>query len=176
MRPFWLAAAVTLCALAPAFAQTFPSSAGNLTVETIARGLANPWGLAFLPDGRMLVTERPGQLRVVTRDGKLSPPVANVPQVRASGQGGLHDIILDRDFGANRTIYVCFAEPASGGGRTAMARARFTDGEAPQLDDVKVIFRQEGPLSSGQHYGCRIVQGRDGNLFLTMGDHGTQRD
>jgi glucose/arabinose dehydrogenase len=160
----------------PAFAQTFPSSAGDLAVETIARGLVNPWGLAFLPDGRMLVTERPGRLRVVTRDGKLSPPVANVPQVRASGQGGLHDVALDRNFGSNRTIYFCFAEPASGGGRTSMARARFTDGEAPQLDDVKVIFRQEGPLSSGQHYGCRIVQARDGNLFLTMGDHGTQRD
>jgi aldose sugar dehydrogenase len=176
MKPLWLAAAVILCVAVPAFAQTLPSSAGNLAVDTIARGLDHPWGLAFLPDGRMLVTERPGRLRVVTRDGKLSPPVANVPQVRASGQGGLHDIILDREFGANRTVYFCYAEPASGGGRTSMARARFTDGEAPQLDDVKVIFRQEGPLSSGNHYGCRIVQGRDGNLWLTLGDHFTYRD
>jgi glucose/arabinose dehydrogenase len=159
-----------------AFAQSFSSSAGNITVETIARGLDHPWGLAFLPDGRMLVTERPGQLRVVTRDGRLSPPVAGVPQVRASGQGGLHDVVLDRAFAGNKTIYFCFAEPASGGGRTAMARARFTDGEAPQLDDVRVIFRQEGPLSGGNHYGCRIVQGRDGNLWLTMGDHWAYRD
>jgi glucose/arabinose dehydrogenase len=159
-----------------AAAQNFPSSAGNLTVETVARGLDHPWGLAFLPDGRMLVTERPGRLRVVTRDGKLSPPITGVPQVRASGQGGLHDVVLDRDFGSNKTIYLCFAEPASGGGRTAMARARFSDGEAPQLADVKVIFRQEGPLSSGNHYGCRIVQGRDGNLWLTMGDHFSYRD
>src|SRR5205809_5499622 len=88
-----------------AFAQNIPSSAGNLTVETIARGLDHPWGLAFLPDGRMLVTERPGRLRVVTRDGKLSPPVTGVPRVRASGQGGLHDAVLDRDFASNRTIY-----------------------------------------------------------------------
>ena len=124
----------------------------------------------------MLVTESPGRLRIVTRDGKVSPPVTGVPAVRASGQGGLHDVVLDRDFASNRTIYFCYAEPASGGGRTAMARARLTDGEAPQLDDVKVIFRQDGPLSSGNHYGCRIVQGRDGNLWLTMGDHFTYRD
>ena len=169
---------IALAALAPlsATAQTFPSSAGNLNVETVARGLDRPWGLAFLPDGRMLVTERPGRLRIVTRDGKISPPVSGVPPVRASGQGGLHDVVLDRDFASNRTIYFCYAEPASGGGRTAMARARFTDGEARKLDDVKVIFRQEGPLSSGNHYGCRIVQGRDGNLWLTMGDHFTYRD
>ena len=174
VRPIVMA----LAALAPvaATAQTFPSSAGNLNVETVARGLDHPWGLAFLPDGRMLVTERPGRLRIVTRDGKVSPPVSGVPPVRASGQGGLHDVVLDRDFASNRTIYLCYAEPASGGGRTAMARARFSDGEAGKLDDVKVIFRQEGPLSSVNHYGCRIVQGRDGNLWLTMGDHFTYRD
>jgi aldose sugar dehydrogenase len=171
----WLAAALTLGA-APAAAQTFPSSAGTLAVETVARGLDHPWSIAFLPDGRMLVTERPGRLRIVARDGKLSPPVAGVPKVMASGQGGLHDVVLDRDFAGNRTIYFCYAEPAQGGGRTALARARLTDDEAPKLDDVKVIFRQEGPLSSGNHYGCRIVQARDGNLFLTMGDHFYTRD
>jgi glucose/arabinose dehydrogenase len=159
-----------------AFAQTFPSEAGSLSVETRAKGLDHPWGLAFLPDGRMLVTERPGRLRVVMRDGKLSPPVSGLPQVRASGQGGLHDIVLDHDFAANKTIYFCFAEPASGGGRTALARAKFIDGEAPRLEDMKVIFRQEGPLSTGNHYGCRIVQGRDGNLWLTMGDHFAYRN
>jgi glucose/arabinose dehydrogenase len=175
MKSLWLAALAAMVAL-PASAQTFPSSAGPLNVETVARGLDHPWGLAFLPDGRMLVTERPGRLRIVTRDGKLSPPAIGVPKVRASGQGGLHDVVLDRDFASTKTIYLCFAEPASGGGRTAMARARFTEGEAPQLDDVKVIFRQEGPLSSGNHYGCRIVQGRDGNLWLTLGEHFTHRD
>jgi glucose/arabinose dehydrogenase len=176
MKPVCLIALVLACSAAPAAAQTYPSSAGNLNVETIARGLERPWGLAFLPDGKMLVTERAGRLRVVARDGKLSPPATGVPAVRANGQGGLHDVVPDRDFATNRTIYFCYAEPASGGGRTAMARARFADGEAPKLDDVKVIFRQEGPLSSGNHYGCRVVQGRDGNLWLTMGDHFTSRD
>jgi glucose/arabinose dehydrogenase len=176
MKPICLIAIAFVGNVMPAVAQTLPSSAGNLNVETVARGLERPWGLAFLPDGNMLVTERAGRLRMATRDGKLSPPVSGVPAVRANGQGGLHDVVLDREFAGNRTIYFCYAEPASGGGRTAMARARFTDGEAPKLDDVKVIFRQEGPLSSGNHYGCRIVQGRDGNLWLTMGDHFTYRD
>jgi glucose/arabinose dehydrogenase len=177
MKPLPLAlAAAIMLATAPAGAQTYASSAGNLRVEAIAKGLDHPWGLAFLPDGRMLVTERPGRMRIVTRDGKLSPAIDGVPRVRASGQGGLHDVVLDRDFANNKTIYFCFAEPAQGGGRTAMARAKLSDDGAPKLDDVKVIFRQEGPLSSGNHYGCRIVQGRDGNLWLTMGDHFTQRD
>jgi aldose sugar dehydrogenase len=176
MKALWAAMLALSAAASTAAAQNFPSSAGDLTVETVARGLNHPWGLAFLPDGRMLVTERPGRLRIMTRDGKVSPAVTGVPQVRASGQGGLHDVVLDRDFASNNTIYFCYAEPAAGGGRTAMARARFTDGEAPQLANVKVIFRQEGPLSSGNHYGCRIVQGRDGNLWLTMGDHFTYRD
>jgi aldose sugar dehydrogenase len=160
----------------PAGAQTFSSSAGNLTVETVARGLERPWSLAFLPDGRMLVTERLGRLRIVSRDGALSPPVTGVPQVRASGQGGLLDVTLDRDYASNKTIYFCFAEPTPDGGRTAMARARLNDGAVPALTDVKVIFRQEGPLSRGNHYGCRIVQARDGNLFLTLGDHFIYRD
>jgi len=176
MKALWAAMLALSAAASTAAAQNFPSSAGDLTVETVARGLNHPWGLAFLPDGRMLVTERPGRLRIMTRDGKVSPAVTGVPQVRASGQGGLHDVVLDRDFASNNTIYFCYAEPAAGGGRTAMARARFTDGEAPQLANLKVIFRQEGPLSSGNHYGCRIVQGRDGNLWLTMGDHFTYRD
>src|ERR1700752_998689 len=164
------------CCATPASAQTYSSSAGNLSVETIARGRANPGALAFLPDGKMMVTEKPGRRRIVPREATLSPPLANVPQVRASGQGGLHDVVLDRDFASNKTIYFCYAEPASGGGSTSMARARLNDGEAPQFDEVKVIFRQEGPLSGGNHYGCRIVQGRDGNLWLTMGDHYSYRD
>jgi glucose/arabinose dehydrogenase len=157
-------------------AQTFRSSAGDISVETIASGLANPWALAFLPDGRMLVTERPGRMRLVTREGVLSPPINGVPKVFASGQGGLHDIVLDRDYRQNRTIYFCFAETASGGARTALAGAKLIDEGAPRLEEVKIIFRQEGPLSSGNHFGCRIVQARDGNLFLTMGDHFVPRD
>jgi glucose/arabinose dehydrogenase len=167
--------AVSLLALTtPALAQTFQSAAGPLAVETVARGLERPWALAFLPDGRMLVTEKRGRLLLVTREGNTTP-IDGVPQVRASGQGGLHDIVLDRDFARNRTVYFCYAEPAQGGGRTAMARAKLAE-NASRLDDVNVIFRQQGPLSSGNHYGCRIVQAADGNLFLTMGDHYSARD
>ncbi len=156
-------------------APTFASSAGELEVRTIARGLVNPWALAFLPDGTMLVTERPGRLRVVKSDGNISPPVNGVPEVWASGQGGLLDVVTDRSFTQNRTIYFCYAERANGGGRTAVARARLTDGNS-RLDEVKVIFRQQGPLSSGNHYGCRIAQADDGNLFVTLGDHFAPRD
>ncbi|HET7681994.1 MAG TPA: PQQ-dependent sugar dehydrogenase [Xanthobacteraceae bacterium] len=173
----------SLCAIAAsaAFAagalgapQTFPSSAGPIQVETVADGLQHPWALAFLPDGRMLVTERPGRLRVVTPDGKVSPPIAGLPKIFARGQGGLHDVAVDRGFSQNRTIYFCYAEPSGSGARTALARARLAD--EPYVENLRVIFRQEGPLSTGNHFGCRIVQMPDNNLFLTMGDHFTPRD
>ena len=151
--------------------QTFRSSAGDVTVETVASGLEHPWAIAFLPDGRMLVTERPGRLRIVTRDGTLSPPVAGVPLVNTQKQSGLLDVVLDRDFPNNRTIYFCFAEPVDGGGRTALARARFIEETVAKLVDVELIFRQDGPPSTGNHCGCLIAQGGDNNLFLTMGDH-----
>jgi glucose/arabinose dehydrogenase len=168
---------VTTAGAAPLGAQqSFKSSAGNLTVETVASGLANPWGLAFLPDGRMLVTERPGRLRIATADGKLSPALPGVPTVFARGQGGLLDVAIDREFASNRTIYFCFAAPVTGGGQTALARARLVEDGAPRLDQVKEIFRQEGPPSPGNHWGCRIAQARDGNLFLTTGDHFIHRD
>jgi glucose/arabinose dehydrogenase len=154
---------------------SFASSAGELEVRTVASGLVNPWSLAFLPDGRMLVTERPGRMRLVTPEGQLSPPLKGAPEVWASGQGGLLDVVTDRSYAQNKTIYFCFAERAGGGGRTAVARARLNDGSG-RLDDVKIIFRQEGPLSSGNHYGCRIVQANDGNLFVTLGEHFIYRD
>jgi glucose/arabinose dehydrogenase len=171
-----LAAVILTAASFSADAQTYQSSAGELKVETVVSGLANPWALAFLPDGRMLVTEKPGRLRIATRDGKLSPAVAGVPQVFAVSQGGLHDVIIDRGFAQNGTIYICYAEPTSGGARTALLRAKLADEATPKLDDVKVIFRQDGPLSSGGHFGCRIVQMPDNNLFLTTGDHFRYRD
>jgi glucose/arabinose dehydrogenase len=154
---------------------SFPSSAGQLEVQTVASGLVNPWSLAFLPDGRMLVTERPGRMRLVSPEGQLSPPLKGVPEVWASSQGGLLDVITDKSYAQNKTIYFCFAERSSGGGRTAVARARLNDGDG-RLDDVKIIFRQQGPLSSGNHYGCRIVQANDGNLFVTLGEHFSYRD
>ena len=154
---------------------SFASSAGQLEVQTAASGLVHPWALAFLPDGRMLVTERPGRMRIVTREGQLSPPLKGVPEVWASGQGGLLDVVLDKSFAQNRTIYFCYAERTGGGGRTAVARAKLNDADG-RLDEVKIIFRQEGPLSSGNHYGCRIVQAGDGNLFVTLGEHFSHRD
>jgi aldose sugar dehydrogenase len=153
----------------------FDSSAGELEVRTIARGLVNPWALAFLPDGKMLVTERAGRMRIVTAEGQVSPPLKGVPDVWASGQGGLHDVIIDKSFAQNRTIYFCFAERTEGGGRTTTARAKLNNGN-DRLDEVKIIFRQQGPLSSGNHYGCRIAQADDGNLFVALGDHFTYRD
>jgi glucose/arabinose dehydrogenase len=153
----------------------FGSSAGELEVRTIARGLVNPWALAFLPDGTMLVTERAGRMRIVSAEGQVSPPLKGVPDVWASGQGGLHDVIIDKSFAQNRTLYFCFAERTEGGGRTTTARAKLNDGNG-RLDEVKIIFRQQGPLSSGNHYGCRIAQADDGNLFVALGDHFTYRD
>src|SRR6187399_2251543 len=124
-------------------APAFGSSAGELEVRTIARGLVNPWALAFLSDGTMLVTERPGRMRIVTAEGQISPPLKGVPDVWASGQGGLLDVVTDKSFAENRTIYFCFAERTDGAGRTTAARAKLNDGNG-RLDDVRIIFRQQG--------------------------------
>jgi aldose sugar dehydrogenase len=172
----WLAGAVAIGVPPAAQAQNDRTVIGNLAVETFARGLDRPWGLAFLPDGRVLVTEKPGRMRIVSREGQLSPPVQGVPKVFAVSQGGLLDVALDRQFAQTSTIYFCYAEPDEGGGRTSMARATLVAEGQPRLEDVKVIFRQQGPLSRGNHWGCRIVQMPDGNLFLTTGDHFTHRD
>ena len=177
MRKHLIATFALAALLAPglATAQTFKSSAGDLKVDTIAKGLVNPWALAFLPDGGMLVTERPGRIRIVAKDGTLSSPLANVPKVFAVSQGGLLDLVLDRNFAQNKNIYFSYAEPFDGGGRTALARAKL-DADTPKLDDVKVIYRQEGPASRGNHFGGRIAQSADGNIFLTNGEHFTDRD
>lgn len=171
-----LSGALIAAAIARAAEAVYPSSAGNLAVQTVATSLVHPWSLAFLPDGRILVTERPGRMRLVTQNGQLSPPLANVPKVFAASQGGLLDVILDRGFAQNRTIYFSYAEPFNGGGRTALARARLDDSAAPRLTDVKVIYRQYGPPSHGNHFGSRIVQATDGTLFVTNGEHFTDRD
>jgi len=171
-----LTAALAVTAVAQAAESVFPSSAGNLKVETVAGGLMHPWSLAFLPDGRMLVTERPGRMRIVARNGQLSPPLGNVPKVFAVAQAGLLDVILDRNYAQNRNIYFSYAEPFEGGGRTSVARARLDAGEVPRLANLEVIYRQFGPPSHGNHFGSRIVQDKDGNLFITNGEHFTDRD
>ncbi|HUF46866.1 MAG TPA: PQQ-dependent sugar dehydrogenase [Vicinamibacterales bacterium] len=140
-------------------------------VVTVASGLERPWGIAFLPDGRMLVTEKPGRLRVVRADGTMSEPVAGLPAVDARGQGGLLDVALDPAFATNRLIYWSYAEPqADGMNNTAAARGVFVDGPAPRVDDVQVIYHQVPSLTSRQHYGSRLVFARDGTLFVTQGD------
>ncbi|MEX2179995.1 MAG: PQQ-dependent sugar dehydrogenase [Gemmatimonadaceae bacterium] len=147
---------------------------GVVRVDTVASGLEHPWGLAVLPDGRFLVTERPGRVRLVSRDGKLSPPLAGVPAVAARGQGGLLDVALDPAFAQNATIYLSYAEPAGGGAAgTAVARARLTD---TGLQDVRVIYRQEPKVESGNHFGSRIVFRNDGTMFVTQGDRFSHRD
>jgi glucose/arabinose dehydrogenase len=140
-------------------------------VTTVAEGLVNPWGLAFLPNGKMLVTERPGRLRVVTAEGKLSEPVAGLPRVDARGQGGLLDIALDPSFASNGLIYWSYAEPREGGeNNTAVARGKFVDGASPRVENVQVIYHQRPSLASRMHFGSRLVFGRDGTLFITQGD------
>jgi glucose/arabinose dehydrogenase len=152
--------------------------------ETVATGLQNPWGLAFLPGGRFLVTERPGKLRVIAADGKLAAPVAGVPEVAAGGQGGLLDVVTDSDFARNRTVYFCFSEPAAtgGGNSTALARATLSVDET-RLENLKIIFSQKPKVASTAHFGCRIVESRaagsgaaDGKLFLTLGERFSRKE
>jgi glucose/arabinose dehydrogenase len=160
----------------PASAQKrYPSSAGELAVETVASGLENPWGLAFLPDGRILVTERPGRLRLVEADGKLSRPINGVPNVAARGQGGLLGIALDPGFAQNRLVYLSFSEPRSGGNGTSVARGRLNE-QGTALTSVEVIFRQMPAINSNLHFGSRLVFDRTGALFVTVGDRYSQRD
>jgi glucose/arabinose dehydrogenase len=136
-------------------------------VETVASGLEHPWGFGPLPDGRFLVTERPGRLRIVSPDGTISPPVAGVPRVAAVNQGGLLDVALDPAFASNSIIYLSFSEPGEGGTSTAVARARLT---ATGLQDVRVIYSQVPKVGSSGHFGSRIVFRRDGTMFVTQGD------
>lgn len=138
---------------------------------TIAEGLENPWGLAFLPDGRMLVTERAGRLRIVTPDGAVSPAVAGLPPIMVKGQGGLLDVALDPRHASNGLIYWSYSEPqADGTNNTAVARGRLVDGSVPRVEDVQTIFHQAPSLDSTLHFGGRLVFARDGKLFVTLGD------
>ena len=141
-------------------------------VVTVAEGLEHPWAIAFLPSGKMLVSERPGRLRVVGTDGTLSAPVAGLPEMDARNQGGLLDVALDPGFDSNQLIYWSFAEPQAGGeNNTAVARGRFIDdAAAPRVEDVEVIYHQRPSMASRGHFGSRLVFGRDGTLFITQGD------
>jgi glucose/arabinose dehydrogenase len=141
-------------------------------VVTVAEGLLYPWGMAFLPDGRQLVTEKqPGRLRIVGADGKLSEPVAGLPALDARRQGGLLDVALDPAFASNHLIYWSYSEPREGGvNNTAVARGRLVEEGAPKVEDVQVIFHQVPSLDSQLHFGGRLVFRRDGTLFITLGE------
>jgi aldose sugar dehydrogenase len=149
----------------------------EVVVETVARGLQNPWGLAFLPDGRMLVTERPGRLRVVATNGQLSELLGGTqPRVAARGQGGLLDVALDPNFAQNRLVYLSYAEDR--GERragTSVMRARL-NAAGTALEGGQVIFRQEPSHTGGNHFGSRLVFDRGGHLLVTLGDRFDLRD
>jgi glucose/arabinose dehydrogenase len=171
-----LCASALITVTAPVFAaptQNFKSEQGTLEVTTITKGLEHPWALAFLPDRQgMLVTERPGNLRVISVDGKLSAPLSGVPKVWAKGQGGLLDVALSPDFKQDRTVYLSYAEGGGEGDKagTAVGRGRLSD-DLTAIKDFKVIFRQEPKLSVGNHFGSRLVFDRDGYLFITLGEN-----
>jgi aldose sugar dehydrogenase len=148
-----------------------------IKVETFAKGLVHPWGMAFLPDGRLLVTERPGRLRLIGKDGTLAL-LQGVPKVYASGQGGLLDVQLGPDFATSGLIYLSYADPRDGAKNgTSVAKARLvTEGHSGRLDSVQVIFRQEPSYASSAHFGSRIVFTPDGSLFVTLGERFSARE
>lgn len=155
-----------------------PKEASRITVETFARGLKNPWALQFLPDGRLLVTEVGGTLRILDAAGKTSVQVAGVPAVVAAGQGGLLDVALSRAYATTGEIFLAYSEPrGSGRSGTAVARARLVlDGPSARLGDVRVIFQQKPDYSAPMHFGSRIALAPDGSLFVTLGERNTGRE
>ena len=174
MRPL-LSIIASLAFVTPAWAAqtdapTAPQS--DVMVETVAEGLIHPWAIAFLPDGRMLVTERPGRMRLVNMEGQVTAPLEGVPKVFAQGQGGLLDVALAPDFQSSGTIYFSYAEPREGGRNgTTVARARLVEGDdRPRLEDVQIIFRQQPSYRADVHFGSRIVVAPDGKLFITLGE------
>ena len=152
--------------------QTFKTQEHSFRLVTVVEGLEHPWGLAFLPDGRMLVTERPGRLRIVSKDGKLDPqPVAGLPPVAAHGQGGLLDVALHPRYAENGLVYLSYAARGDGGVGTEVARGRLT---GHRLENVQVIFRQQPKSGAGRHFGSRLAFDREGHLYITLGDRGEQ--
>jgi len=159
----------------PAFAEQTRAPAVHtetpFKVTEIAAGFANPWGLAFLPDGRLFVTEKSaGKLLVVSLGGKKPIAVEGVPRVVGEDQGGLLDVALAPDYGTSKQVYLSYYEPREGGNGLAVLRARFVDGAQPKLDEARVIFRMQPTLDSTKHAGGRLVFAADGNLFITLGE------
>jgi glucose/arabinose dehydrogenase len=163
----------------PEFKPAFPGqtrapevhSKTQLDVTEIASGFNKPWAIAFLPDGRFLVTEKPtGKLFIVTRDGKKSAPVVGLPKVDGRNQGGLLDVEIAPDFATTRRIYWTYYEPREGGNGLAVARAKLVDGTPPRIEGLQIIFRMQPTLESTAHAGGRLVFTPDGKLFVTLGE------
>jgi glucose/arabinose dehydrogenase len=156
-------------------AEIFDTDRLPIMVETVADGLDHPWGLAFLPEGGMLVTERSGTMRYVSAEGEVSPPIAGVPPVVDRGQGGLLDVTLHPDFTGNRLVYWSYSESGEDGTNgTAIARGRLSE-DRSELTGVEVIFRQQPKVASNNHFGSRLVFDRDGYLFATLGERSAAR-
>jgi len=152
--------------------QTVRSEKHSFRVVTLVEGLQHPWGMAWLPDGRMLVTERAGRLRIVSRDFKLDPkPVEGLPRIVVGGQGGLFDVVLPPDYKQNGWVYISYSGPGDGGHGTELMRARL---EGNRLADAQVLFRLQPKSGAGHHFGGRIVFDGKGHVFLTLGDRGSQ--
>ena len=168
-------ALVILClmlAAGPVRADRMDSSLGPLMLTPMAVELDEPWGLAFLPDGRFLITERDGRLRLFPPEGGAGEPVAGLPEVAARGQGGLLDVMVPRDFASSREVWLSYAAPASGGGAgTALGVGRLA-ADGARLEGFRVVFAAP-PGRGGRHFGSRIVEGTDGRVYLTIGDRGT---
>ncbi|WP_018428939.1 PQQ-dependent sugar dehydrogenase [Hoeflea sp. 108] len=151
---------------------SFATDKVRLRADVVTDSLEHPWGLAFLPGGGAIVTERPGRIRILTDSG-LSKPVAGVPKVAVGGEGGLLDIAVSRDFETSGTIFFAYSEAGPGGIGTTVARARLVrDGSAPRLEDLKVIFATDKKSQARVHFGARIIVNDDGTLFITTGDLG----
>jgi glucose/arabinose dehydrogenase len=161
---------------ASAHANRVVTSDATARVVVVAGGLDRPWGIAFLPDQRALVTEKRGRLRIVTLDGRVGEPIGGVPKVHAVEQGGLLDVAIDPQFASNRYVYLSYAEPREGGAAgTSVARARLAPDDR-ELKDLKVIFRQQPSKPGGHHFGSRLVFARDGRLFVTLGERNQYRE
>jgi glucose/arabinose dehydrogenase len=147
---------------------------GNIQVKTIAEGLANVWGMVFLPDGSMLVTERAGRMRIVSADGKPGEPLIGLPKIFAQGQGGLLDVVLAPDFATSKKIYFSYSEP--GEGKLNSTAVSFATLNGNKLENLTRVFSQQPKIDSGNHFGSRLVWAPDGTLFVTLGDRYSEKE
>lgn len=173
LRKLSLLACLALSPLVDAKPLEVKTETGTIQVKTVAEGLQNLWGMVFLPDGRMLVTERAGRMRIVGADGTVGAPLAGLPDIYTHGQGGLLDVVLTPDFATSKRIYFSYSEPGTGGNSTAVSYATLA---GDKLEKVTRVFSQQPKIDSSAHFGSRLVWAPDGTLFITLGDRYSQKD